>query len=149
MKMKKNDQHKLVKEVSVGTEKPTQVMEVKAVDSLNTKPIEVVEPTNEDAPYYEWETGQLRIGAEVAHALAVLTAAGVIEWQLGGMWMRTCVCIHAGRQEPSIVFGLGEFPEGADYEVGEVRQEFDDVDDAEYKNLMYQMSRNWRYGKME
>jgi hypothetical protein len=130
---KKDSRAKAVKDVNLQDDKPIHV-------------IEPMEPTSADTLFCEWEKDQIKVGAEVAQALAVLTAAGVIEWQIGLNLMRASIRVEVAKDEPFVFFEKGEWSEGAEQEgFGGVRQEFYDFDDSVYKELMHHISRNWVY----
>jgi hypothetical protein len=120
--------------------------DVKDVNQQDNKPIETVEPTTQVITMDEWELEQLKVGSEVAQALAVLTAAGVIEWQVGSGWARACLRLHVSKYDPLVVCDLGEWPEDVKFgDVGELRQEFYRFEDGAYEDLVHHIHRNWVY----
>jgi hypothetical protein len=122
------------------------VVEAKDVKLRDGKLIEAVEPTTQDIELDGWDMEQREIGGQVAQALAVLTAAGVIQWEVGSEWARSCLCVHVGKYDPLVVCERGEWPEDLEFgEVGEPRQEFCGFDNAEYMNLIHHIHRNWVY----
>jgi hypothetical protein len=145
--MKKNvDQRKSYKDASVRTEEPTHAVKAKDVKLLNNKPIEVIEPTTQNSAVGEWDVEQHKIGAEVAQALAVLTAAGVIQWEVGSEWARARLCVHVAKYDSLVVCERDELAEDVEIgEFGEPRQEFYGFDDSAYESLLHRISRNWVY----
>jgi hypothetical protein len=117
-----------------------------AANEQDNKPIEAVEPTTQDITTDEWELEQLKVGSEVAQALAVLTAAGLMEWQVGSWLARACLRVHVSKYDPLVVCERGEWPEEVDFdEVGEPRQEFFEFEDGAYEDLVRHIHRNWVY----
>jgi hypothetical protein len=107
---------------------------------------EVVEPTTQNIAACGWEMEQREIGGQVAKALSVLTATGVIEWQVGSHWARACIRVHVGKYDPVVVCERGEWAEDVEFDdFGEPRQEFYGFEDGAYKNLMHHINRNWVY----
>jgi hypothetical protein len=112
----------------------------------DSKPIEVVEPPTQHIDLSEWVMEQREIGGQVAQALAVLTASGVIQWEVGSDWARASLCLHVNKADPLVVCERGEWPEELEFgEVGEPRQEFYGFDEGAYANLMHHIHRNWVY----
>jgi len=55
----------------------------KEANVQDNKATEAVEATTKNSGVNEWHLEQREIGGQVAQALAVLTEAGVVEWQVG------------------------------------------------------------------
>jgi hypothetical protein len=121
--------------------------DVKDVSQQDNKPVETTEPATQDIAVDKWEMEQEKIGKQAAEALALLTSIGVVEWEVGRIWARACLCVHVIKDgEATVVFERGEKPEDASIDdLQEIRQDFLVVDDGAYKNLMHHISRNWVY----